>query len=346
MNPVVNPVNAYLPAVVVGGWQLAAGHSSGALEALEVLEAYYEAGFRTFDCADIYTGVESLLGSFIRAHGLGPDDVRVHTKYVPDLSALEHLSFEQIEAAMDRSRTRLGLEVLDLVQFHWWHLPSGDYLRALHDLHALQRSGKLRAVGLTNFDAPQVRAILAEGIPVAAMQVQYSLLDRRPAAALAPLLAQHGVALLAYGSVAGGLLSGRYLGASEPRAPFENRSLAKYLLVVEEVGGWDALQGLLRALEAVAGARAADLTADLATVASAYALAQPGVRACIVGARNTEHLREHLRLLKGFALTPQELAGLEAARRAYPELPGGVYALERDIGGRHGRVMKYELGKG
>lgn len=67
-----------------------------------------------FDCADIYSRVETLLGSFIEAHGLGPDDISIHTKYVPDLASLGTLERRDTERVIDRSRSRLGLDRLDL----------------------------------------------------------------------------------------------------------------------------------------------------------------------------------------------------------------------------------------
>ncbi len=330
----------YLDKIIIGGWQLAKDHSDER-QGLKVLEAYYAAGFRTFDCADIYTGVEALIGSFIKAHGLTSNDIKVHTKYVPDMALLTSLTKEQTEAVIDRSRARLGLETLDLVQFHWWHYSSGDYLAALDSLRDLKRAGKIREIGATNFDAAHVQEILDRGVPVASIQTQYSVLDRRATKTLAPFAREHKVALLCYGSVAGGLLSDRWLRQPAPQAPFENRSLAKYLLIVEEMGGWGALQRVLEVLKNIANAQGT----DVASVASAYCLRQPGVRACIVGARNTNHLQEHVRLRDELRLSDRDVADIEAVRRQFRAIPGNVYELERDVTGKHGRVMKYDLGE-
>jgi aryl-alcohol dehydrogenase-like predicted oxidoreductase len=309
---------------------------------MEVLEAYYRAGFRRFDCADIYTGVEALLGSFRRAHGLGAGELAVHTKYVPDRSALATLTPGQTERAIDRSRSRLGVDTLDLVQFHWWDYAVPGYLAALETLATLQQRGAIRAIGLTNFDAERSAEILAHGLPIASIQTQYSLLDRRPAKHLAALAGDHGVPLLCYGSIAGGLLSDRYLDAPPPREPHENRSLTKYLLILEELGGWGTLQALLPALRTVADEHGT----DIATVAAACCLARPGVRACIVGVRHPRHLDRHLALRDGFALSAGELATIEAVRARFGEVAGAVYQLERDMDSAHGRIMRYELNSG
>ena len=328
----------YLDRVIVGCWQLAEGHGTDVEDGRTVLDAYAGAGFRVFDAADIYTGVEALLGDFIAAHGLR-GEVRVHTKLVPDLAALPALSADDVARAVDRSLTRLRVDALDLVQFHWWDLAVPGYLQALEALAEQRRQGKVREIGLTNFDRTRLAEILDHGVPVASLQAQVSLLDRRTRGAFADLAAAHGVDLLAYGSVAGGLLSDAWLGQPAPDGTPENRSLVKYLLIVDELGGWDALQALLHELRAVADARGS----DVATVASAWCLRQPGVRACIVGVRSRRHLSRHLELRHALALSDGEVARLERVRAAFPEVPGEVYALERDRGGRHGRVMKYGL---
>jgi aryl-alcohol dehydrogenase-like predicted oxidoreductase len=331
----------YLNKIIIGGWQLASGHSSQNDNALSVIEDYYNAGFRVFDCADIYTGVEETIGIFIKAHKLGPNDIKVHTKYVPDMASLETLTFEQTEALIDRSRSRLGLEQLNLVQFHWWHYPTGNYLEALESLHKLKQLGKIKEIGLTNFNTEHVKEIVDSGIPIASIQTQYSIIDRRATTTLAPLTQKHDIALLCYGSVAGGLLSDYYLGKTAPQEPYENRSLTKYLLMVEELGGWEALQTILNTLRSIADTK----ETDIASVAAAYCLAQNAVRACIIGVRNHKHLHEHIALRNTLKLSDQEVANIEKVRSQFKDIPGEVYELERDVTGKHGRIMKYNLNK-
>jgi len=329
----------YVDRVILGCWQLARGHGRDVENALDVLEAHYAAGFRVFDCADIYTGVEAAIGAFARAHALGPDDLRVHTKYVPDLADLATLRPSDVERAVDRSRERLGRETLDLVQLHWWDDAVPGRLEVLATLRSLHERGTVRAIGLTNVDERRLREVLAAGIPIASVQAQYSLLDRRPADDLAAITATNGIDLLCYGSVAGGLLSDRYLAGSDVGDVHENRSLTKYRLIVEEAGGWDVLQALLAALREVAD----EVGADVAQVASAWCLRQRGVRACIVGIRSTRHVGALAALRDRVVLSDDQVARLEAVRSRFPEVPGPVYGLERDRDGRHGRIMKYGL---
>jgi aryl-alcohol dehydrogenase-like predicted oxidoreductase len=330
--------------VIRGGWQLAGGHGSiDRGKAVADLSAFCEAGIVTFDCADIYTGVEEMIGAFRAelAARYGREalaGVKVHTKCVPDLDLLPRLTRADVQGIVDRSLQRLGMERLDLVQFHWWDYAIPGCVEAATWLHDLQKEGKIELVGGTNFDTPHTEQLLAAGVPLASMQVQYSLLDARPEHGLIDLCRRNNVHLLCYGSVAGGFLSDRWLGRAEPQPPFENRSLTKYKLVIDDFGGWDLFQRLLGVLRAIADRRGT----DIATVASRAMLERPQVAAVIVGARNRNHLPANLAIM-GLKLTPADLVEIAAvlAERKGPE--GDTFSLERDRHGRHGSIMKYNL---
>jgi aryl-alcohol dehydrogenase-like predicted oxidoreductase len=145
--------------------------------------------------------------------------------------------------------------------------------------------------------------------------------------------------LLCYGTVAGGFLSNRWLGVAEPRAPLPNRSLTKYKLIIDDAGGWDWFQALLRALDGVA--RRHD--SDIASIASRLVLDFPAVAAVIVGVARGTHRAAHASLA-AIALDAADRAAIDAVLAQRHPLPGDVYALERDRTGRHGRIMKYDLG--
>ena len=330
--------------VIRGGWQLAGGHGAiDRVQAVEDLVAAFDAGVTTFDCADIYTGVEELYGALrerLRSNR-GEDAarrLRVHTKLVPDLAILPTIRRADIEAIVDRSLRRLRVDRIDLVQFHWWDYAQGRWLEAMSWLDDLRRAGKLELLGGTNFDTRHVGEVLAAGIPLASMQVQYSVLDRRPENGFVDLCRAHSVALLCYGTVAGGFLSDRWLGAAEPTAPIANRSLVKYRLIIEDFGDWALFQELLGALRRVADRHGA----DIASVASRLTLDYPGVAAAIVGATSRAHLAANV-AAAGLALTDEDRAEIEAVAAKGRGPVGDVYALERDRNGRHGSIMKYNL---
>ena len=332
--------------IIRGGWQLAGGHGPvDTTTATADLLAFCEAGIFTFDCADIYTGVEELIGAFRTQYGAshGSDAlarVKVHTKLVPDLEALPTLKRADVRATIERSLRRLQMERLDLVQFHWWDYAVPGYLDVMHWMDELRLEGKLQHISGTNFDTPHTAAMIAAGIPLVSMQVQYSLLDNRPEHGLTALAAQHGFSLIAFGSVAGGFLSDRWLGVPEPVQPLENRGLTKYKLIIDDFGGWDLFQTLLQTLR-----RIADLHhTDIASVASRAMLDRPSVAAVIVGARNRDHLPANLKI-GAFDLTAADHTAINAvlSRRQGPQ--GDSYTLERDRYGRHGSIIKYNLSK-
>jgi len=323
--------------LIKGGWQLAGGHGpvdSGA--ALDDMDRFVAAGLTTFDCADIYTGVEGLIGDFVRRRGSAAG-VQIHTKYVPDRSTLGTLTGADVGAAIDRSRLRLAVNTVDLVQFHWWDYDRPGLVETARHLHDRQRTGHVRHLGLTNFNTAATSAIVEAGVPVVSHQVQYSLLDQRPAGAMTALARRHGFGLLCYGALAGGFFSARYLGAPEP-VTLDNRSLVKYRLIIDEFGGWARFQRLLAAVAQVADRHGV----DLGTVAVAWVLAQPQVAGVIVGARSAEHLAATV-AAGHLHLDGDDERCLRAVLDERPPIAGDVYDLERVKGGRHASVMRYEL---
>jgi aryl-alcohol dehydrogenase-like predicted oxidoreductase len=304
------------------------------------MAAFVEAGFTAFDCADIYTGVEELIGRFRREYPDLARRVRVHTKFVPDLDRLEHTDGAAVEAIVDRSLRRLGQERLDLVQFHWWDYTVPRYVEVALELERLRRKGKIDRIGITNFGTPQVRELLDAGVPLLSHQIQYSLLDDRPQHGMVELCRDRGIGLLCYGTIAGGFLSERWLGVPAPEGPLENRSLVKYRLVIDEFGGWPLFQQLLQALAAVAARHGCDIS----SVATRVMLDRPGVAAAIVGATSIAHLAAHQRT-GALELDEADRAAIEAVTALRQGPSGDVYELERDRDGPHGRIMRYTLNR-
>jgi len=324
-----------------GGWQLAGGHGPiDRAAALDDMARFAEAGITTFDCADIYTGVEELIGAFLSGRR-GGAAIQVHTKYVPDLDTLERLTRRDVESAIDRSLTRLGVERLDLVQFHWWDYQVPRYVEAATWLDECRRAGKIAHLGVTNFDTEHLRELIDAGVSLVSHQVQYSVMDRRPAAAMTTLCQQAGIQLLCYGGIAGGFLSDRYLDQPATAEPVDNRSLVKYRLIIEEFGGWDRFQRLLQALHTVAARHGV----AIGTVALRWVLDQPRVAGVIVGARHSGHLADLPRAAT-LRLTAEDRALIAGTQRGAAGPAGDVYALERQPGGRHASIMRYALNAG
>jgi aryl-alcohol dehydrogenase-like predicted oxidoreductase len=331
-----------IPRIIRGGWQLAGGHGEvDRTRALQDIGRFVDAGLDTVDGADIYTGVEALYGEFNsqrRAAGLAP--LKVHTKFVPDDDDLPHVDAAYVQRIVDRSRARLCTERLDLVQYHWWNYAAPGMVATARHLVALRQAGAIAHLGGTNFDTPHTAQLLDAGVPLVSLQVQYSLLDRRPSRTMVDLCRQGGVQLLCYGTIAGGFLTDAWLGRPEPGAELTNRSLIKYKLVIDDFGGWAAFQTLLQALRAIADRHGT----SIAAVATRWVLDQAQVAAAIVGARYADHLQDTLAAFR-VRLDAADHARLAPILRAHPGPEGDVYTLERDRHGRHGRIMKYNLNK-
>ena len=331
MNPAHPPLRLPPSGVIRGCWQLSRGHGQGwsRERAFAALDGAAASGPLVLDCADIYTGVERLIGDWLAGRPDIAEDVVVHTKFVPDLDALSTIDREYVRRVVLRSRDRLRVNALELVQFSWWDLSQPRWVRAAEWLAELREEGIIRQLGVTNFDTASLRALLDAGIPVVSSQVQLSLLDRRPLKGLAELCREREVTVFAYGALAGGLLS------DADGVPLESRSLTKYRLIVEEAGGHEVL-GRARAALAEMAARDGATMADAAV---AYVLSQPGVGAAIIGL-SRRGLRVDGRRVR---LTPTDVVRLEAA---VPDtVRGEVFEVERDREGAHGRIMRYNLSR-
>jgi len=298
--------------ILNGMWQVSGAH--GAIDparAVAAMAAYHDAGFTTWDLADHYGPAEDLIGDFRRQfavrHGAERlSEIQAFTKWVPSPGMM---SRPVVEQAIGVSLRRMGVDRLDLLQFHWWDYRDQRYLDALRHLADLQRGGKIRHLALTNFDTERLAIIAGHGIPIVSNQVQYSLIDRRPAAKMEAFCGEHGITLLAYGTLLGGLLSEKYLGRPEPgRGELTTASLQKYKQMIDAWGGWALFQELLAVLKRIADKHGV----SVANVATRYVLDRPAVAGIIVGARLgiAEHIADNTRTF-GLALDADDLATIE-----------------------------------
>lgn len=340
MTPRIHLAPGYsISRVIKGGWHLAGGH--GAIDpdsALRDMASFVDAGVTTFDCADIYTGVEALIGRFRATYPSYAKRLQVQTKFVPDLSDLAVIGRRGVEQAIDRSLVRLRLEQLDVVQFHWWDFSVPRHVEVALELERLRQAGKIRHIGVTNFDAIHLAQLTAAGVSILTHQLQYSLVDDRPNHGMVEFCRAQGISLLCYGTVCGGFLSERWLDQPEPYDELANRSLTKYKLIIDDAGGWDAFQRLLRVLRGIAARHGT----DIATVASRAILDRPQVAGVIVGAVSARHLDSNSRI-GDVQLDATDAAAIGGITSRHGGPHGDVYELERDRTGIHGRIMKYEL---
>ena len=283
--------------VLNGMWQVSGAH--GPIDpsaAIASMLEHQRAGFTTWDLADHYGPAEDFIGQFRRelSSTQGRESlssIQAFTKWVPRPGPMTR---QLVEQNVDLSLRRMDVPALDLLQFHWWDYEDARYLDALEHLSALVDEGKIRHLGLTNFDTEHLKLIVERGIKIVSNQVQFSLIDRRPEGGMIQFCREHDIQLLAYGTVCGGLLTSKYLGQPEPsRRELTTASLGKYKQMVDAWGGWELFQELLNALQDIA----ADKRVSIANVAVKYVLDRPAVAGAILGVRlgASDHMADNAR---------------------------------------------------
>lgn len=306
--------------MLTGLWQIADLEREGPIDidrAAAAMDAYAAAGFTTFDMADHYGSAEEVAGACASRSPHRDGDLQFLTKWTPAPGAHTPAT---VRAAVRRSLDRLRTDAIDLLQFHAWRYADPSWLDCLFALQELKDEGRIRHLGLTNFDAVHLDMVLNSGIEVVSNQVSFSVLDGRAAGAMTEVCLRHGVQLLAYGTLAGGLLTERWHGAADPGPEgVETWSEMKYRRFVEAVGGWDRLQTLLGAMRAVAAKHGV----SMANVAARAILDRPAVAGVIIGARlgRSGHIADNLRL-SSLKLDAEDREKLSAASGALDPVPG------------------------
>jgi len=290
-----------------GMWQVSGAH--GRIDpqaAIQNMFTYVDAGFTTWDLADHYGPAEDFIGEFRRQLAATRGNaalttLQAFTKWVPRPGPMTRAIVENNVAI---SLRRMGVETLDLLQFHWWDYEDSAYLEALSHLSQLREAGQLKHLALTNFDTAHVQTITEHGIRIVSNQVQYSLIDLRPEVRMVLFCQEHNISLLTYGTLCGGLLSDAYLGQPEPRSAILNTaSLRKYKQMIDAWGGWELFQELLRVLQQIADKHGV----SIANVAVRYILDRPTVAGVIVGVRLgvADHHTDNARVFD-FSLTAED----------------------------------------
>jgi len=304
--------NLKICRILNGMWQVSGAHGYINKEkAIEAMDTYVEHGFVTWDLADHYGPAEDFVRDFrdsrIRKHKNNSlKDIRFFTKWVP---RPQPISKKVVMKAIDTSRKRMGVDILDMVQFHWWDYNDDNYIKAIEYLDDLREEGIILTLGLTNFDSEHVEELVNMGIKIVSNQVQYSLIDRRPEKFMAEVCKKYGVKLFAYGTLCGGLLSEKYIGKPEPYgSELNTASLSKYKNMIDRWGNWNHFQELLDVLKNVAE----KYGVSIANVAVRYALENPVVAGVIVGVRlgASEHIIENSRVFN-FSLEKDDIDEIE-----------------------------------
>jgi 1-deoxyxylulose-5-phosphate synthase len=254
-------------------------------QAFAIMDAAWEAGITTFDTADAYGGgrSETFIGEWLAAKGADVrEEIVLSTKtFNPMEEGADHgLAPARVRRQLESSLSRLGVERVAMFLTHAWDtdIPIAETAGVLDELRA---EGKLAAYGLSNVDAPELRAAIDAG-SFAWVQNSYSLLDREDEEEVLPLCAELGLGFTPFSPLAGGWLTGKYRRgeALPPGSRMTMRPEPYEHLRDDRI--FDALEALER-LAATSGTTPAAL-------ALAWLLADSRVTAVVVGPRRPEHL--------------------------------------------------------
>ncbi|MCJ2520427.1 MAG: aldo/keto reductase [Candidatus Thermoplasmatota archaeon] len=259
----------------------------------------HELGVNLIDTAEVYGDghSEEVVGRAIKE--IGRDEVVIATKVSGG-----HLRYGDVQKACERSLKRLGVDVIDLYQIHWpdpWQqVPLEETMKAMEKLH---KQGKIRAVAVSNFavrDMVEAREALSD-TDIVSNQVQYNMLHREIEKQVLPFCQKEGIAIIAWGPLAEGSLTGKYGEEHRPQDPLRK----DHRFFTDK--NMKTISGLLSVLEAV-GKSHGKTTSQ---VALNWLLSKENVIP-IPGAKRPSHMESNVGAA-GWSLSPDEMSRVEAA---------------------------------
>jgi myo-inositol catabolism protein IolS len=290
--------------VLMGTWQAGKAMWTGIddNETQKAIRAAYDAGINAFDTAEVYGNghSERILGQALT--GLR-DKVVIATKVFSN-----HLRYNQVISACERSLKNLNTDYIDLYQIHWppgsfGHaaIPMAEIMKALKELLKL---GKIRAIGVSNFNRPQLEEAQQLG-EIVSLQPPYSLFWRQVENDAAGYCRENGLSILAYSPMAQGLLTGKF-GPGHQFEKGDHRSSNRLF----QPENYQRVQAALDQLRPIAQAKGI----TLGQLALAWVIAQPNTCA-IAGARNAEQVLQNAAAAR-IQFSAEELQTLDTISRS------------------------------
>ncbi|AFN73814.1 putative oxidoreductase [Melioribacter roseus P3M-2] len=290
--------------------------------ATKMVNLSLDAGINLFDTANVYNFGESeiMLG---KALGSKRKEALIATKvYNPFGKSANSLGASRlaIMREVEASLKRLGTDYIDLYQVHNWDTttPIEETLRALDDL---VRQGKVRYIGLSNFNAWQIAK--ADGVSklynlerFCSVQAYYSLVGRELEREILPAAIDLGLGTLIWSPLAGGFLSGKFTRESEAEGRRKNFDFPP----VNKEKGFAVIDKLKEIAESK--------NASVAQIALAWLLHKQGVTSVIIGARREEQLIDNLKSVD-IELTDEEMKQLDDVSAIAPEYPNWLPSMKR-----------------
>lgn len=289
--------------ILMGTWQAGKSMWVGIedAETIQAIRAAFDAGITTIDTAEVYGQ-----GHSERVVAKALADVREQVVYATKVFA-NHLKYDQVIAACNGSLRNLQTDYIDLYQIHW---PAGAFnseqvsiAETMAALNDLKQQGKIRAIGVSNFSRAQLEAAMQHG-RIDSLQPPYSLFWRSVEKDLVPYCVEQGISILAYSSLAQGLLTGKF-GRGQQFDAADNRAKNKLF----QGKTYERAQQALEKLRPIADRH----QTTLGNLALAWLITQPQTQA-IVGARNAEQSMQNAKAAE-VQLSASDLAEIDAIGR-------------------------------
>jgi aryl-alcohol dehydrogenase-like predicted oxidoreductase len=305
------------------------GWGASAEDSAAILDRYIEAGGNFIDTANIYTKghSEQIIGDHLGRHPARRERAVIATKFFGNLYPGDPnaggAGRKAIIAACEHSLRRLQTDYIDLYWMHAWdhHTPIDETMRALDDL---VRAGKVRYVGFSDTPAwkvaeAQMLARIRGWVPVIALQIEYSLIERTVEGELMPMAREMGLGVTPWSPLKSGVLSGKFTRANAGQLESNRGAWAMSALT-------ERAYQIIDVLIAVAD----EVNATPAQVALAWVQARPGVASTIIGARTLAQLEDNLGAL-GVRLTPEQEARLAEVSKPTLNFPADFLAGVRNV---------------
>ena len=289
-----------IPVIGLGAWPIGGGMGTvDERNAIDTIHASIDHGITLIDTAQYYRTSEAIIG---RALQNGWRDrcfiaTKVSGKY----------SRTDIRTAIENSLRALKVDMVDLYQIHSWD-PQYPVEDSLDEMAKLQQEGKVRYLGVSNYNAEQMQRAL-QTARFHSNQPRYNLFDREIEAQDIPFCEREGIGILAHSPLAKGLLGGKYTPdttfppdderSNFPR--FQGETFARYLKVADQLKQVAADKGL-----------------TLVQLAIAWQLRLPAITCVLVGAKSPQQVADYIPAV-GVAFTPEELARIETILQDAPD---------------------------
>ena len=300
------------------------GFGSDEQVCVQLMDRFFDLGGNFIDTANIYNygHSEAIIGDHLGADPAKRGRTVIATKFTanpePDNPNGGGANRKSIVAACEQSLRRLRTDYIDLYWMHWWDkfTPIDETLRALDDL---TRSGKIRYAGFSDTPAWKVAQaqVLSEWrgwAPLAALQIEYSLLERTVEGDLVPMAREMGLGVVPWSPLRSGVLTGKYSrGDAKATSPGRQAWIKRNL--TEKA--YDVIDVLKRVAEAAG--------TTPARAALAWVMGRPGVASPILGARTLEQLEDNLAAID-VRLAPDAIADLDAVSKPTLNFPAAFLA--------------------